>query len=98
MCIRDRSKTGFHIGVYSDFRIPFFNLRQELDYSKNISSFNEVRFEIYKFQLPILVGYNIIKPINLVIGPSFQYLIKKKQKILFSTHLKKNLLQVLFSG
>lgn len=75
-----QSKTGYHIGVYSDFRIPFFNLRQELDYSKNISSFNEVRFEIYKFQLPILVGYNIIKPINLVIGPSFQYLIKKKAK------------------
>ena len=75
-----QSKTGYHIGVYSDFRIPFFNLRQELDYSKNISSLNEVRFEIYKFQLPILVGYNIIKPINLVIGPSFQYLIKKKKE------------------
>ena len=73
-----QSKTGYHIGVYSDFRIPFFNLRQELDYSKNISSLNEVRFEICKLQLPILVGYNIIKPINLVIGPSFQYLIKKK--------------------
>ena len=73
-----QSKTGYHIGIYSDFRIPFFNLRQEFDYSKNTSSFNEVRFEIYKLQLPILVGYNIIKPINLVIGPSFQYLIKKK--------------------
>ena len=43
-----QSKTGYHIGIYSDFRIPFFNLRQELDYSKNISSFNEVKVEIYK--------------------------------------------------
>ena len=75
-----QSKTGYHIGIYSDFRIPFFNLRQELDHSKNISSFNEVKVEIYKFQLPILVGYNIIKPINLIIGPSFQYLIKKKSE------------------
>ena len=75
-----QSKTGYHIGIYSHFKIPFFNLRQELDYSKNISSFNEVRVEIYKFQLPILVGYNIIKPINLIIGPSFQYLIKKKSE------------------
>ena len=38
-----QSKTGYHIGIYSDFRIPFFNLRQELDHSKNISSFNEVK-------------------------------------------------------
>ena len=75
-----QSKTGFHVGIFSDFKIPFFNLRQELDYSKNISSYNEVRVEIYKFQLPILVGYNIIKPINLVVGPSFQYLIKKKSE------------------
>ncbi len=75
-----QSKTGYHIGIYSDFRIPFFNLRQELDYSKNISSFNEVKVEIYKFQFPILVGYNIIKPINLFVGPSFQYLIKKKSE------------------
>ena len=75
-----QSKTGYHIGIYNDFRIPFFNLRQELDYSKNISSLNEVKVEIYKFQLPILVGYNIIKPINLILGPSFQYLIKKKSE------------------
>ena len=75
-----QSKTGYHIGIFSDFKIPFFNLRQELDYSKNISSYNEVKVEINKFQLPILVGYNIIKPINLIIGPSFQYLIKKKSE------------------
>ena len=53
-----RSKTGFHIVVYSDFRIPFFNLRQELDYSKNISSLNEemrsenIKLENYKKELP----------------------------------------------
>tara|TARA_B100000963_G_scaffold341991_1_gene342348 strand:- start:24215 stop:24814 length:600 start_codon:yes stop_codon:yes gene_type:complete len=75
-----QSKTGYHIGIYSDFIIPFFNLRQELDYSKNISYLNQIKVEIYKFQLPILVGYNIIKPINLIVGPSFQYLIKKKSE------------------
>ena len=73
-------KTGYHIGIYKKMDLPMVYLRPELVYTQTLSEYdvNGILgvFERSKIDLPIIVGYKILGPINIFAGPAFQYVLK----------------------
>ncbi|NND80690.1 MAG: PorT family protein [Maribacter sp.] len=70
-------KVGYHVGVYGKLELPIIYIRPELVYTKTKSSYNvdgsSNDYNISKLDLPVLVGFKIIGPLNLFAGPAFQY-------------------------
>ncbi len=78
-----KSKTGFHAGIWTRFKIPVIGLylRPELVYTnlesevlyKTSSKITTHSFQ--KIDIPILLGKKVFGIGNVFIGPSFQYII-----------------------
>ena len=74
-------KIGYHIGVYAKTSgNSSFYFRPELVYTKTNSEYAEGDFDMNKIDLPLLLGFDIIKPLSIFAGPSLQYI--------FDTNLK----------
>ncbi|MCV6628405.1 MAG: PorT family protein [Flavobacteriaceae bacterium] len=69
------SKVGFHAGVYGKIKLPVVYLRPELIYTKTISSYPSGELEIQKIDVPVLVGIDVLGPLHVFGGPSFQYIL-----------------------
>ncbi len=69
------SKVGFHAGIYGKIDISNLYLRPELVYTKTKSDYNGTDFDMSKLDLPVLLGYKIIGPLSVFVGPSFQYIL-----------------------
>ena len=81
-----KSKTGFHAGVWSRFKLPLVGLyiRPEVVYtqlsnevvftSSNIES-KTTSYDFQKIDIPILVGKKVFKVAQIFVGPSFQYIL-----------------------
>ncbi len=75
------SKTGFHIGVYAKSSgASSLYLRPELIFTKTKSDYDGAAFDMSKLDLPILVGYEIFKPLSIFAGPSLQYILNTDLK------------------
>ncbi len=72
-------KVGFHAGVFGKLDLGTFYLKPELVYTQTQSSYdidgNSNTYDISKLDLPVLLGYDIIGPVNIFAGPSFQYIL-----------------------
>lgn len=72
------SNVGYHFGVFLTTKGKIF-IRPELvfTHTKSIYEANNLKsnFKMDKIDAPILVGLKIIGPLNVFIGPSFQYII-----------------------
>ena len=75
---------GFHVGMYAQLNITKLYIRPELLFSKTKSTYNypvlggfstTAEFKLSMYEIPVLVGFRIIKPISLYIGPTFQHII-----------------------
>lgn len=73
-------KTGYHFGVFYRADLGPVFLKPELLYTKSKSSYkynNESSdYDISKLDLPILVGIDILGPVNIFAGPSLQYILE----------------------
>lgn len=73
------SKAGYHAGLYYRAEIAGFFLKPELLYTQTKSSYefndSNAEYKIQKLDLPIMVGVDIIGPINVFAGPSLQYIL-----------------------
>lgn len=73
-------KTGYHFGVFYRADLGPVFLKPELLYTKSKSSYkynNEsTDYDISKLDLPILVGIDILGPVNIFAGPSLQYILE----------------------
>ncbi|TVZ23846.1 outer membrane protein with beta-barrel domain [Dokdonia sp. Hel_I_63] len=76
------NKSGFHAGIYYKAVFAGIFIQPELLYTKinteyqsNISGSNSIDYELSKIDIPVLVGFNVIGPLNVKAGPSFQYII-----------------------
>ena len=83
---------GFHIGTYAQLNFTKLYVRPELVFTKTKSTYNHIlspasEFKLSMLEIPVLVGFRIMKPINLYIGPTFQYIIDNE----FSTNFDLNL-------
>ncbi|CAL2088598.1 outer membrane beta-barrel protein [Tenacibaculum sp. 190524A02b] len=72
-----KSKTGFHAGVWTRFKIPVIGLyvRPELVYTSLKTSSDVAAYDFQKIDIPVLLGKKFLKVAHVFVGPSFQYLI-----------------------
>lgn len=72
------NKTGYHLGIFGKFEFLGFFLQPELVYTSLNTEYNTFDYKIDKIDAPILVGLNVIGPLNIKAGPSFQYIMDNK--------------------
>lgn len=65
---------GFHIGLYGRTGQNLY-FRPELVYTNLKSSYGDDDLKLQKLDLPLLVGLNLIGPLNAFAGPSLQYIL-----------------------
>ena len=72
------SKTGYHLGVYSEVYFLMFYLRPEFQYTKLSSQFEDDLIDNERIELPLSLGYSILGPISLFLGPIVYYNLSQK--------------------
>ena len=79
---KSEKKTGYHGGIYVQYKTNGMYIRPEVLYIKTKSSYSiddeSNDFDQTKIELPILVGFDIIKPVSIFVGPSFQYTLENE--------------------
>jgi len=72
---------GFNAGIYGNINLGMVYIRPKLVYSQTSSGYSldadtaSEKFKLSTLDLPVLVGIKIIKPISIVLGPAFKYII-----------------------
>lgn len=66
---------GYNVGVYYKFDIGPIYLRPELKYTHLSNEYENLKFDMDKIDLPILIGIDIIGPLHVFAGPSLQYIV-----------------------
>jgi len=69
-------KTGYHAGIYINYNMTGMYIRPEVLYTKTKSTYDNSDFDQTKIEVPILVGFDIVKPVSIFVGPSFQYVLE----------------------
>lgn len=76
---KGKGKSGYNIGVYGKIDLGNLYIRPELVYTKTTSEYelNSVNqdFELSKIDAPVLLGFELIGPLSVFAGPSFQYIL-----------------------
>ncbi|WBL21577.1 outer membrane beta-barrel protein [Zunongwangia sp. HRR-M8] len=68
------SKAGYHFGVFGKFGISGVFIQPELIYTKLTTDYGAFDYDLNKIDLPVLLGVDILGPLNVKAGPSFQYI------------------------
>ncbi|MFC4632963.1 outer membrane beta-barrel protein [Dokdonia ponticola] len=70
------NKVGFHVGVYSKFKFLGIFVQPEILYTRLNTEYSEggatADYNFSKIDIPLLVGIDVVGPLNLKAGPSFQ--------------------------
>lgn len=69
------SKVGYHIGVFAKFKFAGLFLQPELVYTSLTTDYVKSANADYKFSkldIPVLLGFDVIGPLSLKVGPAFQ--------------------------
>ncbi|CAM1354122.1 porin family protein [Tenacibaculum insulae] len=88
------SKTGFHAGIWTRFKLPIVGLyiRPELVYTQlsnevtykqatgiaNVFQNKATNYKFQKIDIPVLVGMKFFSVAHVFAGPSFQYILDSK--------------------
>lgn len=80
-----KEKAGYHLGGFAKFEFLGIFLQPELVYTKLNTEYDDFDYNIDKIDAPIFVGINVLGPLNIKAGPSFQYILKNE---LDNTNLK----------
>ena len=67
------SNIGYQFGFFAKFDLGPLYLRPELLYSRLFSDYRDTRFDLEQINAPILLGVNVIGPLNVFAGPSLNY-------------------------
>ncbi|UMB61486.1 PorT family protein [Lutibacter sp. A80] len=75
-----KGKSGFNVGFYGKLDLGGIYIRPELLYTKTTSEYelntgNTEDYKISKLDVPVLVGFKVIGPLNIFAGPAFQYIL-----------------------
>ena len=65
---------GYHIGIFGKLGDKIY-FRPELVYTKMKSDYDNNSFDMSKLDAPLLVGINIIGPLQIFAGPALQYIL-----------------------
>lgn len=69
------NKTGFHAGIFANFEVLGIFIQPELLYTELNTEYTDFDYKLKKIDAPVLLGVNILGPLNLKAGPSFQYVL-----------------------
>ncbi len=80
-----KGKSGFNVGFYGKLDLGAIYIRPELVYTKTTSEYelntgNTEDYKISKIDVPVLVGFKLIGPLNVFAGPAFQYYLENDLK------------------
>ena len=80
-----KGKSGFNVGFYGKLDLGAIYIRPELVYTKTTSEYelntgNTEDYKISKLDVPVLVGFKLIGPLNIFAGPAFQYYLENDLK------------------
>ncbi|MFD0762267.1 outer membrane beta-barrel protein [Lutibacter aestuarii] len=75
---KGKGKSGYNLGFYGKLDLGPIYLRPELVYTKTTSEYElnsgaTEDYKISKLDMPVLVGFKLIGPLNVFAGPAFQY-------------------------
>lgn len=70
-----KEKAGYHLGAFAKFELLGIFLQPELVYTRLNTEYDQFNYNIDKIDAPVLVGINVLGPLNLKAGPSFQYIL-----------------------
>lgn len=73
-----KEKAGYHIGAFGKFEFLGIFLQPELVYTRLNTEYDEFDYNINKIDAPVLVGINVLGPLNIKAGPSFQYILNNE--------------------
>ena len=76
--IEGKEKSIYHIGLFSRFEIVGIFLQPELMFTRLNTEYETFNYKIDKIDAPILLGVNVLGPLNIKAGPSFQYIINNE--------------------
>ncbi|MEE2772417.1 MAG: outer membrane beta-barrel protein [Bacteroidota bacterium] len=76
--VKGKEKAGFHAGLYGQFELAGIFIRPELLYTELNTDYKDFDYALKKIDAPVLVGVNVIGPLNIKAGPSFQYILKNE--------------------
>ena len=68
------SNVGYHLGIFGKIGDKVY-FRPELIYTKTKSDYENNSLDMSKLDAPLLLGINIIGPLNVFAGPSLQYIL-----------------------
>jgi len=94
---------GFHAGMYTQLNFSKLYIRPELVFTKTSSTYNHIlspasEFKLSTLEIPVLVGFKIIKPISVYIGPTFQYILNNEFSTLFDLNTEHDIVMGLNFG
>jgi len=94
--VNSNSEIGYHLGIFTKINFDKFYLRPELVYTKTKSSYEhqtlqETDFKLTTLDIPILLGYELIKPVSVFAGPYFQYIFYTDFSDAFDLELEKDI-------
>lgn len=64
---------GYQFGVFAKFDLGPLYLRPELLYSRLFTDYSNARFDLEQINAPVLIGVNVVGPLNIFAGPSLNY-------------------------
>jgi len=87
---------GFHAGMFAQLNFTKLYVRPEFLFTKTKSTYNHLlspasEFKLSTLEIPVLVGFNIIKPISVYIGPTFQYIIDNEFSTTFDLDIENDI-------
>ena len=71
-------KSGFHIGVYSEFNFLIGYLRPEVQFTNVKTQLNGDEILINRIELPVSFGLKLLGPLSFFVGPTAYYSLYQK--------------------
>ncbi|MDT0650779.1 outer membrane beta-barrel protein [Autumnicola edwardsiae] len=72
------NQQGFHLGIFTKFEIVGIFIQPELLYTSLNNEYSNFDYKMDKIDLPVLAGINVLGPLNIKAGPSFQYILSNE--------------------
>jgi len=84
--LSSNQEVGYHIGILSEIKLPLFlYIRPELVYTHTESSYDldedKGTLKLDKLELPVLVGFRVLKIGRFFFGPNFSYIMNTKLSV-----------------
>ena len=73
-----KEKAGYQAGLFAQFQILGIFIQPEVVYTKLNTEYSDFEYSLQKIDAPLLLGINILGPLNVKAGPSFQYILKNE--------------------